>query len=467
MASIEKRGSTYKIVVSNGYDINKKKIRESTIFAPDPKMTEKQQKKALEKFAFEFEQKVINGKYFKGEKTILKEFIDVWLKEYACDSLEETTLSDYKLHIDNKILPAMGHLKLTEISPLGLQCFYNSLAEDGVRKDKKKGGYAPGTIRKVHCVISSILSSAVAWEILESNPCEKVSPTDKSKMKKIREKNSVNTRSIKYFTPEQTEWFLDAMNAEFKYSYKGHDRTDDTGKNYHVDDYISTKTLSTQFKVFFILALFGGCRRGELIALTWSDIDFDNNTIDINKSAAYVNKKVLIKSTKNNSSCRIIALSEGIMKVLKHYKAEQSRFRLYQGDAWQDGNYLFTQSNGVIMNPSTPYQKFKEIIHYYNSNITEESLKLPDIPLHGLRHTSATLLIAENIDVRTVSGRLGHSQTSTTMNIYAHNLQKKDVLAASALDKYLPVSGDYLGTTERKKYPMTSYETKEDTQKTS
>ena len=78
------------------------------------------------------------------------------------------------------------------------------------------------------------------------------------------------------------------------------------------------------------------------------------------------------------------------------------------------------------MNLSTPYHTFKGIINKYNATVEDETKKLPNIPLHGLRHTSATLLISENVDVRTVSARLGHAQTSTTMNIYAHSLKKSD-----------------------------------------
>ena len=86
------------------------------------------------------------------------------------------------------------------------------------------------------------------------------------------------------------------------------------------------------------------------------------------------------------------------------------------------------------MYPSTPYSIFKDIIHRHNTRVGDKDGSLPDIPLHGLRHTSATLLISQNIDVRTVSGRLGHAQTSTTMNIYSHALKKMDEKAADALE---------------------------------
>ncbi|MEY8355414.1 tyrosine-type recombinase/integrase [Lachnospiraceae bacterium 54-53] len=93
-------------------------------------------------------------------------------------------------------------------------------------------------------------------------------------------------------------------------------------------------------------------------------------------------------------------------------------------------NYLFTQLNGRQMYPSTPYGMFKKIIRWHNEAVTKEEDKLPEIPLHGLRHTSATLLISQNVDIRTVSGRLGHAQASTTTDIYSHFLQKADEAAS-------------------------------------
>ena len=100
------------------------------------------------------------------------------------------------------------------------------------------------------------------------------------------------------------------------------------------------------------------------------------------------------------------------------------------------GRRLFVHSvNGKQMDLSTPYHTFKKIIKNYNKTVKKKELMLPNIPLHGLRHTSATLLISQNVDVRTVSNRLGHAQTSTTMNIYSHQLEEMDKLAAGTFEK--------------------------------
>ena len=113
-----------------------------------------------------------------------------------------------------------------------------------------------------------------------------------------------------------------------------------------------------------------------------------------------------------------------------------SKYRLPIGDYWQGAEWLFIQENGKQMSYSTPYSAFQDTITRYNAD-KKPGTQLPSIPFHGLRHTSATLLIASKQDVRTVSSRLGHALASTTMNIYAHALQETDRKAVNALENML------------------------------
>ena len=126
-----------------------------------------------------------------------------------------------------------------------------------------------------------------------------------------------------------------------------------------------------------------------------------------------------------------------VMQLAKQYRKEQLQHKLSLGPDWKGQNYIFIQWNGQRMHPDTPYKKFKKLIKRYNNTVIDEKYKLPDIPLHGLRHTSATLLISQNIDVKTVSNRLGHSQASTTIDIYSHALKQLDKKAAETLDALL------------------------------
>ena len=424
MASIRKRGNSYQITVSNGRDSKGKQIIETATFTPDPNMTEKQQQKALDTFAFEFEQKVKNGKILVGDKLTLEEYSKRWLEEYAKINLTQVSYRNYCDILKLRIIPALGHIKLTSLKPLHLQSFYNNLLEDGVRLDGKQGGYSSATIKKDHVVLSSMLSTAVQWQLIESNPCDRVSIP----------KTKKTSDNIKYFTFEQAQTFLNALNMSYPATYKAHKRKGSLNKEYNVAEYTEHRKVPLQFKVFYHIALFGGLRRGEIVALTWDDVDFDTNTISINKSSSHVDKQVITKEPKTASSIRTIKLPDFVIQLIKEWKTEQNRYRLSIGDQWNGSRYIFIQTDGRQMYPSTPTATFTKILKQYNNTVENEKDKLPLITLHGLRHTSATLLIAENIDVKTVSSRLGHSQTSTTMDIYAHALEQMDEKASNVLE---------------------------------
>ena len=201
MASIRERkgpeGISYQITVSCGRDINGKKLRETTTFIPDPALTPKRREKAVEDFARDFEAKIKSGAAMDGRKVTLKEFSDRWLEEVAKQKLQPGTVVKYTEELDDKILPVLGHLKLSELKPHNVNAFFVSLTKDGARKDGKAGGYSKGSIAKTRNVLSSILRTAAEWEIIEKNPCDKV-----------RLQAVDAAERVKFFTPDQAALFL-------------------------------------------------------------------------------------------------------------------------------------------------------------------------------------------------------------------------------------------------------------------
>lgn len=173
MATIKERNGSFQITVSCGYDINGKHLRETTTFIPGPGLTPKRKQKAVEDFARDFEIKVLNGVTMDGRKITLKEFSDRWFEEYAQQKLQPRTVEAYRYEM-KKVLPVIGHLKLTELRPHNLNAFFTAMTKDGVRKDGKHGGYSKNSIAKTQNVLSSILRTATEWEIIQSNPLEKV-----------------------------------------------------------------------------------------------------------------------------------------------------------------------------------------------------------------------------------------------------------------------------------------------------
>lgn len=429
MASIRERkgpeGVSYQITVSCGRDINGKKLRETVTFVPDPALTPKKKEKAVEDFARDFEAKIKSGAAMDGRKVTLKEFSNRWLEEVAKQKLQPATVNKYREELQDKILPALGHLKLSELKPHNINAFFVGLTKDGARKDGKAGGYSKGSIAKTRNVLSSILRTAAEWEIIERNPCDKV----RLQVEDCAER-------IKFFSPEQTALFLEYIEKPYTVKIGGHERTDDTGIKYRVGDYEIEKEIPEQIRVLLNMAVYTGLRKGELLALQWQDIDFKEDQIRVAKAVTLVDGKQIIKAPKTKTSNRTVSIPHSLTIRLQRLKSERLEYRFKLGQRWEGDSWLFIQENGKMMNYSTPYQALQDAISRYNADKKEDQ-RLPAIPFHGLRHTSATLLIAGKQDIKTVSRRLGHAQTSTTMNIYAHALEESDKKAASALETLL------------------------------
>lgn len=295
-------------------------------------------------------------------------------------------------------------------------------------------GNANGTIQKIANVLSGMFRTAVRWQMIQVNPCRDV------KIPKNKEEES----TLKYFTPEQSLMFLKSLDMTFETVVKGHQRIDDTGKPYVVGDYTEPRELPLQLKVFYTLSLYCGFRKGETLALQWDDIDFEKKEIRIVKSAGKSEDGVILKKPKTATSVRTVSFPDEIVPLLKRYRQEYTLYRFQLGTAWKGADNLFTQWDGKLMGYSTPYQSFKRHLKRYNEWVRESPEakeqgfeELPLIPLHGLRHSCATLLNYLNINIIDISKILGHAKSSTTMDIYAHSFEEQNREAANRLDEFL------------------------------
>lgn len=189
-----------------------------------------------------------------------------------------------------------------------------------------------------------------------------------------------------------------------------------------------------KYRAMIYVALFSGCRLGELGALEWPD---DLEAIKIKQSGqALPVIGAFIKTPKNEHSWRVTSLPPMVTAVLREYKAWQSEERLKLGTLWNENidesgvghNYIFTQREGKPIYPTTPSNWFREFLRRTD---------LPYVNFHGLRHTSASILIAEGVDLMTIANRLGHVDPSTTMKIYAHALKRPDKEAADKFETRL------------------------------
>lgn len=385
MATIKKRKNSYFITVSGGYDLNGKQIRKTSTFNPESNLTPKQEQKALDEFVFNFERKVKQG-IILDSSIRFYEFTKKWISNYAEEQLSVKTLSRYKTLLA-RINGELGNIKLEKLQPHHLIEFYKKLGQDGV--NKKGGKLSPKTIQHHHRLISVILKTAVQWQIIPFNVSERVAPP------------KVPQEEVKYFDDVQARQIIELLENE-----------------------------PIKYKTGIILSIYSGFRRAELIGLKWEDIDFDNKTISIKRTLQYDKSKGVFETTpKTKSSYRTIKLPPNVFTLLSEYKCWQTIERLRLGSKWVNNDYIFTQWNGKAINPDTFTKYFQKFAKKNN---------LPEgLHLHSLRHTNATLLIAGGMNPRTVSNRLGHAQTSTTMNIYSHAIQSADAKSAEILEDIL------------------------------
>lgn len=429
MASIQKvenkKGVSYKINVHLGNDIKGKKITKSTTFTPDVQKSVKQNEKDLQKFALEFEEKVKNGNNFDGVKLSFEEFAHKWL-EHIENNVTHGTYESYRMMLTNRIIPYFRAYKISAIKLPMIESFYLTLVDD----------YAPASIKKIDIILNGMFKTAIRWQMIEKNPC-----TDA-----VIPKTGKPEEKLKYYTPQQALAFLASLNMTYETAYKGHKRIDDTGKAYFVGDYVEKRDVPTQLKVFFNIALFCGMRKSEILALHWSDINFEEKTISITKSVTKEKDGVAYKEPKTKTSIRTVSMPEQIIPLLKQYRSEYNAMKISFGDAWKGDGNIFIQSDGTLMGRSTSYQAFKKHIKRYNAWVGKQNKELsigqklealPEIPLHGLRHSCATLLNYLGVNIIDISKVLGHAQTSTTMNIYAHSFEECRRVASDKIDEFI------------------------------
>lgn len=460
MSNIKHVGENkYQITVSNGVDSYGKRLREYKTIEFDTKLTPKQLEKELQKQALLFEEEVKNGLYLDGNKITFAKFVERWETDYASKQLAPKTYFRYK-GLLKRIIPAIGHITIADLQPVHLLRFYSNLAENGIREDAsykantealeqvmnelgltveelaKAVGISPRTVETIlegkptkfshriceclniklndvfistkekttlcnrtimhhHRLICSILNVAVQWQVIVSNPAARVKPPKVEPQAEAR-----------HFEESEVEKMLELLENE-----------------------------PIKYKAMIYITLFTGCRLGELSGLEWDDINIDQGMIRIKQAGQYIpGVGSFIKEPKNEGSKRIISLPPMVVSVLKEYKAWQSEQRLKLGELWdlnkqheddEPRYFVFTQWNGKPIYPTTPSNWFRKFL---NRN------DLPYVNFHGLRHTSASILIGENVDIQTIAKRLGHTKPTTTTSIYSHFLKKPDEEAAQKFE---------------------------------
>lgn len=390
MATISKKFNrkgevSYRIKVSNGYTYDGKQIIKSMTWKPAENMTKKQIEKELNRQAILFEESVKSGDT-PDRRIKFKDLADEWLDLISnTKEMKVSTIERLKTCKD-RTYKAIGNVYVDDVTYRHIQHFIVSLSKEGVN-NRTGGGLSEKSQKHYLTFVSDVMKYAIKCGIIFDNPCKNVTVVKTGK--KEREPYSL----------EEEIAILDRLKAK----------------------------APTEYRLFFMFLIYLGLRRGEALAVEWKDIDFKTGVCSIVRTSLYQNKNTGIYTTtpKTKGSCRCLKLPDELITQLKAFRKEQSIQCVKCGDQWNKTDRLFTTWNGLPMQPYMPYNWLKRFCDKEN---------LPFRGIHAFRHAFATqTIVSGQVDIKTVSSILGHSQTSTTLNIYAHEVAQANAQAMNVV----------------------------------
>lgn len=311
----------------------------------------------------------------------LKGIYDLWFSQYK-QTVKESTYATTDRIANKHILPLLGDYYIDAITVLRCQKAVNQWFRD-----------APKTFNRYVVYSNNIFDYAVRLELIDSNPMKKV----------IKPRKGYEPKDFdNFYSKDELIKFLNCCKA-------------------NGDD---------QIYMFFRLLAFSGMRKGETLALQWSDINFMNGTIRINKTVSKgMNNRLLIQSPKTRGSVRTISIDAETMACLKEWRAKQQKRLFMLGyNSMKPNQLVFTNNHNKVLQPTKPTTWLDDI---------QEKYHLRHITVHGFRHTHCSLLFAAGIPVSDVKERLGHSNIETTLNVYTHVTANQKKMTADKFAKFM------------------------------
>ncbi|PNP94793.1 hypothetical protein BMT55_00105 [Listeria newyorkensis] len=378
--SVEKRGTSFRLRVTVGYNEIGNPIRKSKI----AKSTNKNDaKKELALFIAELEA----DDYTETTNVTFSAFSQDFLKQHVNKNLSPTTQALYSSLLDLYILPQLGGSKLIKIKTMHMLAFMDKLQEDGL---------SVYVIKNTMGVVRSLFTCAVKWRVLKKNPCDGVQV--KKPQKKIQ----------KVYDQEDLKKLFDALKKE-----------------------------NLEWQLLISIAIMTGARQGEIAGLEWKHIDTKKRTILFEQTIVeQPGIGVTIKKELKNGKDKIVSYPESLKSLIARFKAQKFKDRDMTSDeiVWPEHSFIFSNRNGKPKRPDS-------IGHRWTAFVKRH--ELDHIRFHDLRHTSATLLIANGVHAKIIQERLGHADIGTTMNVYGHVFREADQTAAETF-------GGLLDATKRK-----------------
>jgi integrase len=317
-----------------------------------------------------------DGFVFDAGTLTVGEYLDRWLKDVR-DTVRQSTYQGYEYAIRPHIRPALGRIKLKDLSPAHARWFY---------RDRLDSGLAPATVHKLHVVLHKAMKAAVADGLVPRNVTAELKPP------------RITREEIDPLDAEQSRRLLEAAHGD-------------------------------RLEALYVLALNTGMRQGELLALKWDDVDLERSLVRVRRTLTRSDKGFVFGEPKTKKSRRTIRLTAGAMQALRDHLSRQLEEMERAGSLYEPGGLIFATEMGTFINPSNLRNRaLKPLLGRAG---------LRPIRFHDLRHTCATLLLCKNVNPKVVSEMLGHSSISITLDIYSHLLPDMQKSAVRALEDVL------------------------------
>jgi integrase len=310
-------------------------------------------------------------------------FLDQWLREWVCPTVRPSTYVNYASIVRIHLAPGLGHLPLARLTPQQVQAFLNA---------KSNGKLAPRTVAYMRAVLRQALGQAERWGLVTRNAA------------RLAEPPRVPRREVRPLSPDQARLFIEAIRSD-------------------------------RLEALYLVALGAGLRQGEILGLTWTDIDFEGATLTVRNALQRVNGQLTLVEPKSVTSRRVVALPRVVLDALHAHRTRQREDRLLAGSRWHDDprGFVFTTTVGTPMDGIAVTRRFQALI---------AGAGLPRQRFHDLRHACASLLLAQGVSPRVVMETLGHSQISLTLNTYSHVIPALGRAAAEQMDAVLAARSD-------------------------
>src|SRR5215203_4175617 len=334
--------------------------------------------KEVEKKLAEARGDAARGIVYDDENQTVGEYMTRWLSDSAKHAVKATSYRAYESQIRNHIVPALGKVKLSRLTPAHLQAVYAAKLREGMK---------PASVRQIHAIVHKALKQAVRFNLIPTNPASKVDPP------KVRQEE------ITPLTAEQASKLLDVIHNE-----------------------------RDRFEALYVLALTTGLRIGELLGLKWSDIDLDARRLRVSRQLQRGEEGLIFTESKA-ASRRTVDLPARTVEALKCHRKRRVEETLKAGGAYQDNDLVFTGDLGGPIGPEKVTQRaFKPLL---------KRAGLPEMRFHDLRHTFATLLLARGVHPTYVQRALGHASVKMTLDRYSHWMPSMGRATADAIDAVL------------------------------